>query len=72
MTARHLPFFWIRDVEMLLVALMSDSSGTEKDPRESAGPSWGQVRPGQLVILVELIAHVQATRKDEGREVSFV
>lgn len=57
---------------MLLVALMSDSSSTEMSPQESIGPLWGQVRPGQLAILVELIAHVQATRQDrDGPEVSF-
>jgi len=72
MMARHLPSFWIRDAEMLLVAIMSDSSGTEKDPQERTRPLWGQVRPGQLVILVELIAHVRATRQDQdGRGVSI-
>ena len=71
--ARHLPFFWIRDAEMLLVALMSDSGGTEKGPRDNVGPSWGQVRLGQLVVLIELIANVQATRQDkDGRGVSSV
>jgi hypothetical protein len=73
MLARHLPSFWIRDAEMLLVALMSDSSGTVKDSQESTGPLWGQVHPGQLVILVELIALIQATRQDkDGPGVSFV
>ncbi|KAH9960690.1 hypothetical protein BC827DRAFT_1268087 [Russula dissimulans] len=65
MLARHLPSFWIRDAEMLLVALMSDSGNTERDPQDDARPSWGQVRLGQLVILTELIAHVQATRQDK-------
>jgi hypothetical protein len=59
---------------MLLVVLMSDSSGTVKDSQESTGPLWGQVRLGQLVILVELIALVQITRQDhkDDRGVSFV
>jgi hypothetical protein len=73
MMARHLPSFWIRDPEMLSVLLMNDSSTTEKDLQESSGPLWGQVRLGQLVILVELIAHVQSTRQDKDRQgVSFV
>jgi hypothetical protein len=73
MIARRLPSFWIRDPEMLLVILMNDSSTTEQDLQESSGPLWGQVRLGQLVILVELIAHVQATRPDkDGRGVRSV
>jgi hypothetical protein len=71
MVARHLPSFWIRDAEMLLVVLMSDSGGTEKSPQDNVVPSWGQVRLGQLVVLIELIAHIQATRQDkDGRGVS--
>lgn len=58
---------------MLLVVLMNDSSTTEQDLQESSGPLWGQVRLGQLVILVELIAHIQATRPDkDGRGVRSV
>lgn len=57
---------------MLLVALMSDSSATEKDSQGIAGAQWGQVRLGQLAILIELIAHVQAERQgQEARAVSF-
>ena len=65
MLVRHLPSFWIRDSEMLLVALMSDSGGKEKGSQDNVGPSWGQVRLGQLVVLIELIAHIQATRQDK-------
>jgi hypothetical protein len=73
MLARHFPSFWIRDAEMLLVALMSDSGGMEKGSQDNLGPSWGQVRLGQLVVLIELIAHIQATRQDkDGRGVSSV
>jgi hypothetical protein len=58
---------------MLLVALMSDSSSTERVSQDNVAPPWGQARLGQLVVLIELIAHVQATRKDtDGRGVSFV
>jgi len=73
MLARHLPSFWIRDAEMLLVVLMSDSgSSSETDPQDNAGPLWGQVRLGKLVVLIELIGHVQATRQDkDGGGVSF-
>jgi hypothetical protein len=65
MVARHLPSFWIRDSEMLLVALMSDSGGKEKGSQDNVGSSWGQVRLGQLVVLIELIAHIRATRQDK-------
>jgi hypothetical protein len=72
MIARYLPSFWIRDAEMLLVALMSDSSGSEREAQENATPSWGQVYSGQLVLFVELIAHIQAVRQDkDGRGVSI-
>jgi len=73
MVAGYLPSFWIRDAEMLLVALMSDSGGIERGSQDSVGPSWGQARLGQLVVLIELIAHVQATRQDkDARGVSFL
>jgi len=58
---------------MLLVALMSDSGTIERGSQDNVGPSWGQARLGQLVVLIELIAHVQATRQEkDGRGVSFV
>jgi hypothetical protein len=57
---------------MLLVAFMSDSSSVEKNPQGNAGAKWGQVRLGQVAILIELIAHVQATRQDkDSGAVSF-
>ncbi|KAI9457584.1 hypothetical protein BJY52DRAFT_1187192 [Lactarius psammicola] len=62
MLARYLPSFWIRDAEMLLVAVMSDSKSTDQDPQVDVGPQWGQVRLGKLGILIELIAHVQSQR----------
>lgn len=73
MVARHLPSFWIRDAEMLLVVLMSDSGGMEKGTQDNVVPSRGQVRLGQLVVLIELIAHIQATRQDkDDRGVRFL
>lgn len=65
MVAQYLPSFWIRDSEMLLVALMSDSGGKEKGSQDNVGSSWGQVHLGQLVVLIELIAYIQATRQDK-------
>ena len=62
MLARHLPSFWIRDAEMLLVAVTSDSRSTEQGPPGDVRSQWGQVRLGQLAILIELIAHVQSER----------
>jgi hypothetical protein len=73
MLARYLPSFWIRDAEMLLVALMSESGNIESGSQDNMGPSWGQARLGQLVILIELIGHVQSTRQEkDSRGVSFV
>jgi hypothetical protein len=58
---------------MLLVALVSDSGSIERGSHDNGGSTWGQARPGQLVVLIELIAHVQATREEkDGRGVSFV
>lgn len=66
--ARYLPSFWIRDTEMLLVALMSDSGNIERGSQDKVGLPWGQARLGQLVVLIELIAQVQATRQEkDGR-----
>ncbi|KAH9003355.1 hypothetical protein EDB86DRAFT_3073128 [Lactarius hatsudake] len=62
MLARYLPSFWIRDAEMLLVVIMSDSRSTDQGPQGDVGPQWGQVHLGQLAILIELIAHVQSER----------
>lgn len=70
MLARFLPSFWISDAEMLLVAVMSDSRSTEKGPESDVGPQWGQVRLGQLAILIELIAHIQSER--HGRDTQTV
>jgi hypothetical protein len=58
---------------MLLVVLMSDSGGMEKGTQDNVVPSRGQVRLGQLVVLIELIAHIQATRQDkDDRGVRFL
>ncbi|KAI0032411.1 hypothetical protein K488DRAFT_19827, partial [Vararia minispora EC-137] len=57
-SARFLSDYWTRDVEMMLVALMSD--GTSGAARRA--------RPGQLVLTLELIAHVRTVaraRKDQ-------
>jgi hypothetical protein len=57
---------------MLLVAVMSDSSTTDVDPQGKVGSNWGQVRLGQIAILIELIAHIQAVRQDkDARAVGF-
>jgi len=60
--SRFLPDFWIRDAEMISVALMSD--GTSK-PSETKGV-WGKARLGQSALLVELIGRVQAMRDVES------
>lgn len=63
--ARFLPQFWTRDVEMLLVALMSDSKPPSKAGQDAEGPVWGHIRMGQLVVFTELIAHVQSVSQDK-------
>ncbi|KIL62712.1 hypothetical protein M378DRAFT_80770 [Amanita muscaria Koide BX008] len=55
---KFVPDFWLRDAEMLSIALINDI-GKKTD----AMP--GKVKParlGQLVVLVELIGQIQATR----------
>ncbi|KAG6812874.1 hypothetical protein H0H92_015802 [Tricholoma furcatifolium] len=60
--SKFLPDFWIRDAEMVSVALMSD--GGRKAP-ETDRKSWIKPRLGQAVVLLELIACIQAARHEK-------
>ena len=57
--SRFLPDFWIRDAEMLSVALMSEGANKRSD----AKPVWGKARLGQSALLAELIYRAQDERK---------
>lgn len=62
--AKHIPQFWIKNSEMIAIALMSDSSSQPKTkPNEQS--SWGKIRLGQSFILVELILYVRELRKNK-------
>jgi len=61
--SRFLPDFWIRDAEMMAIALMSDIGEKRVTISEDLGTlSWTKVRLGQCVLLVELIGRIQAAR----------
>jgi hypothetical protein len=61
--SKFLPDFWIRDAEMMAVALMSDV-GEKKVSEDSAPFSWTKGRLGQCILLVELIGRIQAARHE--------
>jgi hypothetical protein len=57
--AKYVHDYWVRDVEMMCVALL-------KNPGGGVGGTtgqWGVARLGQLVLLVELIGNVQSARR---------
>ena len=61
---RYLPELWTTDAEMIAVAIMSDVSSARKGKqREADLPNWGQARPGQCVILLEVIGALKVARK---------
>ena len=58
--SRFFPEFWIGDTEMLIVALMSNGNAA---PGATPRP-----RPGQLVVMMEILAHIKSiaqVRKDQ-------
>ncbi|KAH9946910.1 hypothetical protein B0H21DRAFT_857417 [Amylocystis lapponica] len=59
---RFLPDFWARDADMISVALMSGPDGA-KAKVAGEGPTWGKVRIGQSVLLVELIEYLRDVRQ---------
>ncbi|KAI0077367.1 hypothetical protein K474DRAFT_1751763 [Panus rudis PR-1116 ss-1] len=61
--SKFLPDFWTRDVEMISVALLSDSATAKGKGTASSVPVWGKVRLGQCALLVELINHFQYVRQ---------
>ncbi|HEV7736343.1 MAG TPA: hypothetical protein VGO47_03085 [Chlamydiales bacterium] len=71
--ARHLPSFWIRDAEMISIAVLSDASRNKAKTTGDADSPWARLRIGQSLILVELlrgIRQITKTKKDPNA-VSF-
>ncbi|KAJ4490126.1 hypothetical protein J3R30DRAFT_3419267 [Lentinula aciculospora] len=66
--ARFMPDLWIKDAEMMSVAIMGDM-GMKKEGLDTAKEmlgapkSWGTARLGQSVLIVELIAQIQNMRR---------
>jgi hypothetical protein len=60
--SEFLPDFWIRDAEMMAIALMSDVGGKKATTSETGTMPWTKARLGQCVLLVELIGRLQAAR----------
>ncbi|KAL4263814.1 Protein UNC80 C-terminal domain-containing protein [Pleurotus pulmonarius] len=62
--SKFLPDLWMRDAEMVAVALLSDP-GTKGS--NGTAPTWGIPRLGQSVILMEIISSLQTVRhRKEG------
>ncbi|KAJ3513514.1 hypothetical protein NLJ89_g2905 [Agrocybe chaxingu] len=60
--AKYVKDYWIRDVEMMCVALLGEAGSAPSGNMEG---QWGNVRLGQLVLLVELIGKVQDVRHEK-------
>ncbi|KAF9010224.1 hypothetical protein BDQ17DRAFT_1235125 [Cyathus striatus] len=61
--SKFLPDYWTRDAEMLSVALMSDAGAKKETLKgERTGAPWAKARLGQSVIMLEIIAQMQAIR----------
>ncbi|KAG6901982.1 hypothetical protein C0995_005941 [Termitomyces sp. Mi166 len=60
--SKFLPDFWIRDAEMMSVALMSD--GGKKAP-DTERKTWTKPKLGQAVVILELIAFIQSARREK-------
>ncbi|OCH88423.1 hypothetical protein OBBRIDRAFT_734457 [Obba rivulosa] len=58
--AKYIPDFWIRDADMMSVALMSSASAPKG--RSDSGPA-PKPRIGQLLLFLELIAHLRDLRE---------
>ncbi|KAG7448488.1 uncharacterized protein BT62DRAFT_929572 [Guyanagaster necrorhizus] len=65
--SRFLPDFWVRDAEMISVAVMSDigGGGDANGKGKAKEGAWGNARLGQSVLLVELIGKVQGIRREK-------
>jgi len=59
--AKYVQDYWIRDPEMMCVALLSDTGMADIGAKDG---KWGVARLGQLVLLVELIGKLQQLRHE--------
>lgn len=62
--SKFLPDFWIRDAEMMSVALMSDAGTKKETALEGENRSWSKARLGQSVVMLEVIGAIQAARHE--------
>jgi hypothetical protein len=62
--SHYLDDFWLRDTEMVAMALLSDTGAPKESTSwSSANVPWTAARLGQSVLMVELIARLQAVRR---------
>ncbi len=60
---RYLPDLWTTDAEMIAVATMSDVSVARKGKQKEVElMNWGQARPGQCIVLLEVIGALRSAR----------
>ena len=57
--AKYVQRYWVKEVEMMCVALLNNPGGKVGETRGQRGVA----RLGQLVLLVELIGNVQNARR---------
>jgi hypothetical protein len=73
--SQYVPTFWVKDPEMVSIALMSDV-GAKLGSMNAAGGDrmWTKARLGQSVLLVEVVGYIQRARhnlaKDDQTNVS--
>jgi len=60
--AKYVQDYWIRDPEMMCIALLSDIGMADTGTKDG---KWGVARLGQLVLLVELIGKLQKLRHEK-------
>ncbi|KAF6764107.1 hypothetical protein DFP72DRAFT_986293 [Ephemerocybe angulata] len=62
--SRYVEDFWVRDPEMLSMALLSDTGGSKESVMwTSANIPWTAARLGQSVLMVEFINQLQTMRR---------
>ncbi|KAF5334688.1 hypothetical protein D9611_011945 [Ephemerocybe angulata] len=62
--SRYVEDFWVRDPEMLSMALLSDTGGSKESVMwSSANVPWTAARLGQSVLMVEFINQLQTMRR---------
>ncbi|KIY73014.1 hypothetical protein CYLTODRAFT_366316 [Cylindrobasidium torrendii FP15055 ss-10] len=62
--AKFLPDFWIRDADMISVAIAREVGGDTGETGPGA-LNWGEARAGQSVLVISLIGKIQSLRRDK-------